>query len=129
MRRAAFGLACLALASVVCGCTAKPRNFADQCAVIRSDFAARGPLLSESSPTLRNQSWEAASSYEFDSDKQNTSTIVKGLVPKEYQLVRETADELSYVHTDGGDSTYVTVQFSPAGPKTHVALTVKTLPS
>jgi hypothetical protein len=84
--------------------------------------------LSESSPTQRNQSWEATSSYEFDSDKQNTLAIVRSLIPKEYQLVRDTVDEISYVHTDGGDSTYVTVQFSPAGTKTHVALTVKTFP-
>ena len=51
------------------------------------------------------------------------------MIPKEYQLVHETESELSYVHTVGGDSTYVTLEFSPAGAKTRVALTIKSLPS
>ena len=130
MRTAAFALASLALASGVCGCTAKPRSFADQCGVVRSRFAGRARLLSESPPARRNQSWEATSSYEFDSDRQKTLVIVRGLIPKEYQIVREAGDELNYVHTEGGDSTYVTVQLSAVeGTKTHVALTVKSFPS
>jgi hypothetical protein len=52
------------------------------------------------------------------------------VLPKEYRVVRETADELNYARTDRGDRVYLSIQFSPAaGGQTRVVLVLKSLPS
>jgi hypothetical protein len=131
MRPVVFGPACLVLASVVCGCTTEPRKFGEECAAVRSRFAsAGGRVLSESSPQKRGEALQAASSYMFDRDIRTTLARTKRVLPQEYRLVRETADELNYARTDGGDSIYVSVQFSPVeAGKTWVGLMIKALPS
>jgi hypothetical protein len=131
MRAAGFAFACLAFASLVCGCTTEPRSFADECKGLRAQFAsASSRVLSESSPQKQEEVWQASSSYEFDQDPPRTLGAVKRAMPKEYHIVRETADMLDFARTESGDSVYVSVQFSPsAGGKTRVMLLVKSLPS